>query len=105
MINSLSNANSGIQTSIIRNDISSNDIANVNTTGFEESQPIQSEQKNGGTTLSAINKVDTYEGADSNTDIATEMVEQSNNLDTLKANSAVMRVQNEMLGTVLDLKG
>ena len=105
MINSLSNSNSAIATSILRNDISSHDIANINTSEFSESSPIQSELKTGGTEVSAINKLDTYEGADSNTDLATEMVEQNVNKDTLKANTAVMRVQNEMVGTLLDLKG
>lgn len=94
---------SGIDASILKNDVSAHDIANVNTEGFQQSQAIQTEKYTGGTQISEIRKVDTYEGGMSNTDIAEEMVEQSNNKNTLAANVNVLKTQDEMNKTVIDL--
>lgn len=94
---------SGINSSILKNDVSAHDIANINTDGFQESQAIQTEKATGGTQISAIRKVDTYEGGMSNTNLAEEMVEQSTNKNTLAANVNVLKTQDEMNQTVIDL--
>ncbi len=96
---------SGIDASILKNDVSAHDVANVNTDGFQESQALQTEKSTGGTQISAIRKVDTYEGGMSNTNIADEMVEQSTNKNTLAANINVLKTQDEMNKTVIDLFG
>ena len=94
---------SGIKTSFTRQDITANDVANINTPGYEQSTPVQSELKTGGTEISSIIKTPNPSKEMSNTDLAEETVEQIRNKNTLSANVKVMKVQDEMLKNTIDL--
>jgi len=94
---------SGMQTSILRQEISSHDIANINTTGYGQYTPYQTETSPAGTRISHVEReANSGEGL-SNTDLATEAVEQKESVATLKANSAVIKVQDRMMGALLDI--
>ena len=100
---SASAAISGVQVSLLRNDVSANDIANITTPGFSESTPQQTGMQPAGTRISSIIKTPNDSVALSNTDLAAEMVEQNTNKNTLSANLAVLKTQDTMTGEVIDL--
>ena len=95
--------NSGLRVTQIRQDVTANNVANVNTDRFSASSVVQSEQSPG-VAVSAIRKSsNTNPTGDSNTDLATEMTNLAINKDTYGANSKVIKVQDQMLGTLLDI--
>ncbi|MFP4520531.1 MAG: flagellar basal body rod C-terminal domain-containing protein [Fibrobacterota bacterium] len=98
-------ASSGMRTANIRHDITAHDVANINTEGFEERTPIQKET-NPGTDIASIRRTPNSEPfGRSNTELAKEMPEMSVNKTTYKANADVIRKQDEMTGTLLDMIG
>lgn len=87
-----------------RQGVSSHDVANINTTGYEEGQTVQSD--NGpyaGTSIDAINKIPNSPQAPSNTRLEVEMPEQMINSAGYKANASVIKSQDEMLGSLMDI--
>ena len=102
---SLSSFISGIKAAITRHDITTHDVANVNTAGYEERVPHQVETKPGGTKISHISKTPNQSTEASNTDMAEETREQIVNKRALQANARGIKVQDEMLGEVIDLLG
>lgn len=93
----------GISASFSTLSVAAHDIANVNTPGYKQSIPHQSELKGGGTSLLSLSQNNASTTADSDTDIATEMTELKNSEYSVKANSAVIKVQNRMMGALLDI--
>jgi flagellar hook protein FlgE len=96
---------SGLKTTQLREDISANNVANLNTPGFQASQGIQTEMSPSGTRISAIVKTPNSNSADSNTDLATEMVNQQINKNDFAANAQVIKAKDKMLGALLDIFG
>lgn len=106
MNNTNSIAKSGINAAILKQDVSAHNTVNINTEEFQQSQPIQTEKKNGGTEVSAIRKTDTYESSKlSNTDTAEEMAAQNTNKSELTANTKALKKQQEMEQEIIDLRG
>jgi flagellar hook protein FlgE len=100
---SLSNALSGIQTVIKRQEVSAANVANVNTPGFEKYSANQTERSAGGVRIANISRTLNSDSDRSNTDIAREMVNQMINKNELTANTKVIRAQNNMTGALLDI--
>lgn len=100
---SASSSVSGMQAAITRQAVSSHDVANINTEGFGQYTPYQTDTSPSGTRTSYIRRESNSAEAPSNTDLATEAVEQKESLANLKANSTVMRVQDKMTGALLDI--
>jgi flagellar basal body rod protein FlgG len=94
---------SGVQTSRLRTDVSANDIANINTSGYAQSTVNQTSMQPAGTQVAAITKTPNDSATLSNTDLATEMVELNTNKNTLSANLAVLKTQDKMTGELIDL--
>ena len=94
---------SGVQTALFRQDISANDMANVNTPGYEQVTPLQTDRVPAGTGISGLVRTPNDSVELSNTDLATEAVEQKTNKATLSANLEVLRAQDRMTGEVIDL--
>jgi flagellar basal-body rod protein FlgC len=94
---------SGMKASSIRHDITDHDVANVNTPGFEEQQAHQTDVRPTGTCISHVSRTPNPDPALSNTDLAEEAKEQIVNKNAFTANAKVIRVQDEMLGTLLDI--
>ena len=94
---------SGINASIIRQNVTSHDVANINTPGFEERVPYQADKKEEGVEISHIGKTVSQNKDVSNTSLAEESKEQLVNKNTLKANAAVLRVKDQMIGETIDL--
>ncbi len=105
MDTSFSSSISGMKSASIRHDITAHDIANVNTPGFEQSTPHQSEIKPQGTEISHISRAPNNINTQSNTDLAEESKEQIMNRNTFSANAKVIKVQDSMLGEAIDIVG
>jgi len=104
-VNSLSGASSisGMRTAITRHDITAGDVANVNTQGYSERTPYQTDVATGGARISAIGRTPNSPQAPSNTDLTTEVMEQIENKNAVAANSKVFKVKDRMVGELLDL--
>ena len=105
MVSSISSALSGMQTWQLRQDISANDIANVNTQGYSQKIPVQSTNAVGNPQISAITSEPNAAGNDSNTDLATELVEQKMSVHGYGADAKVIKVQDQMTQSLLDVIG
>lgn len=105
MIEGLSAAISGLQLSALRMDISANDVANVNTPGFEESDLIQVEGSPG-TAVGSIRRTPNPNPELSGTDLARELGGEMTVAQTsFSANLKAIRAQDQMLGSLLDAVG
>jgi flagellar basal body rod protein FlgG len=91
---------------------SAHNVANVNTDGYEAERSVVREARNGGVTSSSEPthaQHPTFErGADevlgSNTDLISEQVEQLGAVQQFKASIALLKTDQEMTQSVLDLK-
>ena len=105
MIGPASNAAlSGMRTWQLRQDVSANDIANVNTPGYSQKIPVQTEARPG-SQISAISAESNRSPDFSNTDLATELIEQKMSVQGYGANAKVMKVQDRMTQTLIDMIG
>ena len=93
---------SAMQASSLRIAISAHDVANINTSGFSQSRPVQTSQ-NPGTEISAIQKIKPASPDYSATDLAEETVEQIKSEKELAANASVIKTQDKMLGDLLNV--
>lgn len=94
----------GLQAYETRQAVSSNDIANVNTAGYEESVVSQSDNgTSSGTSIDAINKISNSPSELSNTRLEVEMPEQMMNAKGYEANASVIKTQDQMLGSLMDI--
>ena len=99
---SISAGLSGMQTWQLRKDVSANDIANVNTRGYSQKIPVQTEARPG-TQISAIETEPNGDTETSNTDLVTELVEQKVSVQGYSANAKVIKVQDRMTQALLDI--
>jgi flagellar hook protein FlgE len=94
---------SAMQTSMARHDVTANNVANVNTPGYEQMRVVQAETKTGGVHIAAITRDPNTSPDQSNTDLAQAAVDQITDKNTNAANAAVVKVKDRMLGDLLDL--
>jgi flagellar hook protein FlgE len=94
---------SGIQAVIKRQEAAAANIANVNTPGFESYTVNQTEQSPAGVRASGVSRTANPRSDVSNTDLAKEMTDMLQNKNELAANVKTIKVQNEMIGTLLDM--
>jgi flagellar hook protein FlgE len=94
---------SGVKTTQERQDYTANNVANVESKGYSMIEGVQAEQKNGGVRMAALNRIPNPDPNTSNTDLAQTTVNQIENKVANAANLAVIKVQDRMLGTLLDL--
>lgn len=81
-----------------------NNVANVNTDKFVPQETTISETQNGGT--KANREMATSNGSEkSQTDLSKELTEQKTIEKTTQANVQAIRTQDEMYGSLLDIRG
>ncbi len=97
-------------------DVTSNNIANLNTDGFKKSQAVFEEADSSGVIVS-ISKVNTpgapipsEDGTEkpresSNVDLAEEIVNLKTTKHGFEANLKTLKAQDEMLGSLFDIVG
>ncbi|MBN1308413.1 MAG: hypothetical protein JXA18_10880 [Chitinispirillaceae bacterium] len=100
---SSSAAISGVQTALFRHDVSANDVANSATPGYEQVTPQQVAMHPAGARVAHLARTPNDSVELSNTDLATEAIEQKENRVTLSANLSVIKAQDRMNGEILDL--
>jgi flagellar hook protein FlgE len=96
---------SGMQVSSFRLDVTAHNVANVDTPGFSEYQTVQSDVVPQGVRVAALNRVPNPDRSTSNTDLAEQMVALKTDSNTFTANAKVVKVKDQMLGTLLDMVG
>ena len=100
---SSSAAVSGVRAALFRHDISANDVANITTPGYMQVTPQQTEMLPAGTRIAHLAQTPNDSVELSNTDYATEAVEQKANAASFNANLTVIKAQDRMTGEILDL--
>ncbi len=95
---------SGIRAAVQQNNTSAHNVANVNTRGYGARSAVQAETAPSGTRVAAVRRRSNA-GGRSNTDLAVEAGRQTNSRHAVSANAAVIRMKDQMLGSLLDLLG
>jgi flagellar hook protein FlgE len=96
-------ATSGIKTVITREEVSANNVANISTRGFSQTDALQTDMSPAGVRISGLRSTPNTESQDSNTDLTKEMVNQVINKNELAANVKVIQTQDKMMGALLDI--
>jgi len=79
--------------------VTANNVANINTEGFQPDRPSFQEAKNGGVTMTA------EPTGDSEVSLGEEMVRLTVTTNGYQANLKAVKAQDEMNGTILNLLG
>jgi flagellar hook protein FlgE len=93
----------GMQVPLVRQDVTANNIANVNTPGFEQRTARQTDVAPAGVRISNITRTPNPNPGMSGTDLAEQMVNMTVDKNTFTANAKVLKVQDKMIGEVIDL--
>lgn len=90
---------SGMNAAQTRLDVAGHNIANLSTQNFTRQEVMQSDAVNGGVNVSlAISSA----GAGNN--LEADMVEQLQSKSLYQANLAVLKANNDMMGSLIDIK-
>ncbi len=89
---------SGVQAASTRMDAAAHNIANAQTQGFHREVVKQQTQETAGVVTSV------GQASEVGADLATDLIEQKQASYQYKANLKTIEVQNQMLGSVLDVK-
>ena len=92
-------AGSGLQAAQLRLDASANNVANMNTPGYRR-QAVQQEAAAGSAGVRATVQREPQEGVA----LEQEVVEQMSATYAFKANLQTIRTQDEMMGSLLNVK-
>ncbi len=95
---------SGVKNAFLRQYVSANNVANINTKGYQAKNVVNHEAKNGGVRGAVENTKAQANAKNNNVSLTNEMVNQINNANQEKANVNVLKSQNEMIGSLIDLK-
>lgn len=95
---------SGIKNAFLRQDITANNIANINTKNYKQINVVNESLKSGGVRGRAeVSKAaPTHNG--NNVNLVDQVVNQINNVNQERANVNVLKAQNEMIGSLIDIK-
>ena len=95
---------SGMQTAARRQAITANNVANVQTEGYQAQRAISGETASGGVEIVEV-QTSTAPSAPkaSNVDLTTEVTNQILDTNTYEANAKMVKAQNDTLGTLLDI--
>ncbi len=105
-------AQSGLQVSSLRLEVSANNVANTLTSGFVPSHVEATDVAAGGATGDVIKENDPQFEAQidrniaglSGTDLTREVVGQSETANAFKANLATLRTADDMLASLMEIK-
>ncbi len=95
----------GIKNAFYRQDVMANNIANINTKGYKQVNVVNETLKGGGVRGKAfVSKAPATHNKGNNVNLVGQTVNQINNVNQEKANVNVLRAQNEMIGSLIDIK-
>ncbi len=99
----LNTATSGMQTAMTQLDVTANNIANVQTRGYSQITAQQSAMNPSGVQISGLVRTPDPNPAESGTDLTQQMTNMIVDKNTFGANGKVIKVQDQMLGDLVDL--
>ncbi|HLK58967.1 MAG TPA: flagellar basal body protein [Chthonomonadaceae bacterium] len=102
-MDSITTALSGFQAASDRLDNAANNIANLNTPGYQAQEPNQISTPSG-VQVSFSTSTTPSNPETSNVDLTTQAVEVMMSQFSFASNAAVIRAQDEMTGSLLDIK-
>jgi flagellar hook protein FlgE len=94
---------SGVKAATIRQAVSANDVANINTPGYKQANVYQTDVSPAGTRVANISRTPNPNPDLSGTDLAEEVKEQKISKYDFSANLKVIKVKDEMTKDLLDL--
>ena len=95
---------SGIRNAFLRQDVSANNVSNINTKNYQAKEVVNHSKKTGGVQGVVENTKANSNNKTNNVSLVKETVNQMNNVNQEKANINVLKSQNEMIGSLIDLK-
>jgi len=95
---------SGIRNAFLRQDVSANNVANINTKNYQAKDVVNYSKKTGGVQGVVENTKANKNNKTNNVSLVKETLNQINNVNQEKANANVLKSQNEMIGSLIDLK-
>jgi flagellar hook protein FlgE len=94
---------SGVKAAAIRHAVSANDIANINTPGYNQATVLQTDASPSGTRIASLAKTPNPNPDLSGTDLVEEVKEQKISKNDFSANLKVIKIQDEMTKDILDI--
>jgi flagellar hook protein FlgE len=94
---------SGVKAAAIRQAVSANDIANINTPGYRQVNVNQTDASPDGTRIANLVRTPNANPDLSGTDLVEEVKEQKISKNDFQANLKVIKVKDEMTESLLDL--
>jgi flagellar hook protein FlgE len=95
---------SSLQSAQTRLNITANNIANINTTNFQQKTPAISELPTGGVTISDITPSSSIDSTNpNNVDLATQMINMKEESIYYSANAQVLKTMQQTLGSILNI--
>jgi len=92
-----------MQVAMARQNTTAHNIANVVTPGFQQMNTQQAEASPAGVRVTGYTRTPNPNPSESGTDLAQQMVNLNVNNDDFTANTKVFKVQDQMIGTAIDL--
>lgn len=99
----LNTAITGVRAALTGQDVTANNIANLNTPGFEKVAANQTDMAPQGTRIAALTRTPNPDRANSNTDLAEEVGEIKQNKAALQADLRVIKAQDRLIKDTIDL--
>ena len=95
---------SGMQTAAKRLNITANNVANLQTEGYQAKRAINGDTASGGVDIVEIQSSEApATPSSSNVDLTTEVSHQIIDKNTYEANAKMLKAQYDTLGTLLDI--
>jgi flagellar hook protein FlgE len=99
----LNTASSGMQVAMARQNVTAHNIANATTPGFQQMNAQQAETVPSGVRITGYTRTPNPNPSASGTDLTQQMVDLKVNNNEFAANTKVFKVQDEMIGTAIDM--
>ena len=95
---------SGIKNAFYRQDVVANNVANINTKDYKQINVVNESVKGGGVKGRAVISQAPANRNGNNVNLVEQVVNQMNNVNQERANINTLRAQNEMIGSLIDIR-
>jgi len=95
---------SGIKNAFYRQDVVANNVANINTKNYKQINVVNESVRGGGVKGRAVVSQAPKGRNGNNVNLTEQVVNQINNVNQERANINTLRAQNEMIGSLIDIR-
>ncbi len=95
---------SGIKNAFYRQDVVANNVANINTKDYKQINVVNESVRSGGVKGRAFVSQAPANRNGNNVNLVEQVVNQMNNVNQERANINTLRAQNEMIGSLIDIR-